>query len=254
GHGSGIGPWNSAAPPGACMDAAGRGAGPLARCSSRSRLVTRPAMPLPFRPVISTPCSAAILRTSGDDLERRRPSNESGVALEPLPLPWAGGALAAAVATGAATPAAATARAGDAAAGAAAAGAAAATGAPFSVSILATSVWTATVFPSGTRISASVPAVGEGISASTLSVEISKIGSSRLTSSPTFLSHFERVPSAIDSPICGIVTSIRAIYDLRLVSLIIDTSGSSTTPAIIPTSAYDPQLQAGSPSGGLQPW
>jgi hypothetical protein len=73
--------------------------------------------------------------------------------------------------------------------------------APFSVSSRATTVWTATVSPSLTMISASTPAAGAGISASTLSVEISKIGSSRFTSSPTFFNHFESVPSAIDSPI-----------------------------------------------------
>src|SRR5216117_2247294 len=44
-----------------------------------------------------------------------------------------------------------------------------------SVSILATTVCTATVWPSVTRISARTPADGAGISASTLSVEISKI-------------------------------------------------------------------------------
>jgi hypothetical protein len=41
-----------------------------------SRLVTRPAMPLPCRFEISMPCSAAILRTSGDDLVRSRSSIE----------------------------------------------------------------------------------------------------------------------------------------------------------------------------------
>ena len=45
------------------------------------------------------------------------------------------------------------------------------------------------------------PAAGAGISASTLSVEISNSGSSRCTLSPTFLSHLVTVPSAIDSPI-----------------------------------------------------
>src|SRR5690242_18822778 len=59
-------------------------------------------------------------------------------------------------------------------------------------------------------ISASTPLEGAGISASTLSVEISKIGSSRFTESPTFFSHLESVPSAMDSPICGITTSTRA--------------------------------------------
>src|SRR5207237_4588097 len=83
--------------------------------------------------------------------------------------------------------------------------------AALSVSITATSVCTGTVCPSWTLISARTPAVGAGISASTLSVEISKSGSSRFTSSPSFLSHLESVPSAIDSPLCGINTSIRAM-------------------------------------------
>jgi hypothetical protein len=66
----------------------------------------------------------------------------------------------------------------------------------------------ATVAPGGTRISARTPAAGDGISASTLSVEISKRGSSRLTASPIFLSHLVTVPSAMDSPICGMITSV----------------------------------------------
>src|SRR2546421_656402 len=83
--------------------------------------------------------------------------------------------------------------------------------APFSVSITATSVCTGTVWPSCTLISASTPAAGAGISASTLSVEISNSGSSRFTWSPIFLSHLLTVPSAIDSPIWGMSTSMRAI-------------------------------------------
>src|SRR5207249_4448807 len=86
------------------------------------------------------------------------------------------------------------------AAGAAAVAGAPATAAALSVSITATSVCTGTVWPSCTLISASTPAVGAGISASTLSVEISNSGSSRFTSSPSFLSHLLKVPSAIDSP------------------------------------------------------
>ena len=86
----------------------------------------------------------------------------------------------------------------------------AAAAAPFSVSRRATTVSTGTVSPSFTRISTSTPADGDGISASTLSVEISKIGSSRFTSSPTCFSQRESVPSAIDSPICGMITSSRA--------------------------------------------
>jgi hypothetical protein len=59
-----------------------------------------------------------------------------------------------------------------------------------------------------TLISVKTPAPGEGISASTLSVEISNSGSSRSTASPTFLIHRTIVPSAIDSPIWGITTFV----------------------------------------------
>src|ERR1700735_184036 len=72
----------------------------------------------------------------------------------------------------------------------------------------ATTVLTVTVAPSWTLISVRVPATGDGISASTLSVEISKMGSSRETVSPTFLSHLVMVPSVMDSPIWGIMTSV----------------------------------------------
>jgi hypothetical protein len=72
----------------------------------------------------------------------------------------------------------------------------------------ATTSLTGTVFPSSARISSSVPATGLGISASTLSVEISNSGWSRSTLSPTLTSHLVIVPSAIDSPIWGITTSV----------------------------------------------
>jgi len=45
-----------------------------------------------------------------------------------------------------------------------------------------------------------------------LSVEISSSASSRSTVSPTLFSHFDTVPSAMDSPICGIGTSTRAMF------------------------------------------
>src|SRR5262245_54236906 len=83
--------------------------------------------------------------------------------------------------------------------------------------ITATTLLTATVSPSCARISETTPAAGEGISASTLSVEISNSGSSRSTVSPTFLIQRTIVPSAIDSPICGITTSV-GIKNLQLVS------------------------------------
>src|SRR5688500_5580416 len=57
-------------------------------------------------------------------------------------------------------------------------------------------------------ISVRTPADGDGISASTLSVEISNSGSSRSTGSPTFLIHRTMVPSAIDSPIWGMTTLV----------------------------------------------
>ena len=74
--------------------------------------------------------------------------------------------------------------------------------------ITATTVFICTVLPASTLIAESVPLAGEGISASTLSVEISNSGSSRWTLSPTFFSHLVIVPSKIDSPICGITTSV----------------------------------------------
>jgi hypothetical protein len=76
--------------------------------------------------------------------------------------------------------------------------------------ITPTTVLMGTVVPGSTRISRRTPAAGAGISASTLSVEISKSGSSRCTRSPTFFIHRVRVPSAMDSPIWGMITSVMA--------------------------------------------
>src|SRR5271156_6712721 len=67
-------------------------------------------------------------------------------------------------------------------------------------------IWT--VLPSAILTSVRIPAAGEGISASTLSVEISNRGSSRCTVSPCFFSHLVMVPSKIDSPIWGMITSV----------------------------------------------
>src|SRR4029077_13586916 len=80
--------------------------------------------------------------------------------------------------------------------------------APSPSPITATTVLICTVLPASTLISESVPLAGEGISASTLSVEISNSGSSRWTLSPGFFSHFVIVPSKIDSPIWGMMTSV----------------------------------------------
>src|ERR1700748_1808763 len=68
-------------------------------------------------------------------------------------------------------------------------------------------IWT--VFPSAILTSVRTPLAGDGISASTLSVEISNRGSSCWTVSPGFFNHLVMVPSKIDSPIWGMITSVR---------------------------------------------
>src|SRR4029079_13597894 len=73
-------------------------------------------------------------------------------------------------------------------AGAGACAGAEATASP-SAPITPTTVLMGTVWPGSTRISFSTPAAGDGISASTLSVEISKRGSSRWTLSPTLFTY-----------------------------------------------------------------
>ena len=169
-------------------------------CSTYERmscLVTLPALPVPSISAMSTPCSSAILRTTGVDLVRRLSSASSSRGIPALGV--AGGAGAAG------------------AGGAASAGAAgvsvfagaggAAFASPLSP-ILATTVLISTVSPSSTTISRRMPAAGAGISASTLSVDISKRGSSRSIRSPTCLSHLVMVPSATLSPIWGMITSV----------------------------------------------
>src|ERR671920_2364759 len=79
------------------------------------------------------------------------------------------------------------------------------------VSIVASNVPTSTVAPTSTSIDVTRPVAGDGTSVSTLSVEISTIGSSDSTQSPTRFFHSTTVPSATDTPICGIVTSTAAV-------------------------------------------
>src|SRR3954452_24845727 len=88
------------------------------------------------------------------------------------------------------------------------AGVEAALGAPGPAVIRARTWPTVTVSPASTRISVRVPLAGDGISASTLSVEISTSVSSCSTVSPADLAHSRIVRSETDSPICGIVMSI----------------------------------------------
>ena len=65
-----------------------------------------------------------------------------------------------------------------------------------------------TVSSSCALISSRIPATGDGISVSTLSVETSSSASSTATSSPTALSQRVTVPSVTDSPRAGIVTAV----------------------------------------------
>ena len=67
---------------------------------------------------------------------------------------------------------------------------------------------TSTVSSSCTAIESSVPATGDGISVSTLSVETSSSGSSTATESPTCLSQRVTVPSVTDSPSAGMFTAV----------------------------------------------
>src|SRR4051794_16414080 len=74
--------------------------------------------------------------------------------------------------------------------------------------IRATTVPVATTSSGAARISTTVPATGDGSSASTLSVETSTRPWSFSTWSPTFTSQSSTVPSETDSPISGTATSM----------------------------------------------
>src|SRR5437588_9840413 len=88
----------------------------------------------------------------------------------------------------------------------------------------ASTVPTGTVCSVSTRISLTRPEAGAGTSLSILSVEMSQIVSSAFTQSPTRLCHATTVPSAIDTPIWGIVTatsvSVREELTARLLDVI----------------------------------
>jgi hypothetical protein len=60
--------------------------------------------------------------------------------------------------------------------------------------MVASTVPTSTVSPSWTKICVTTPSAELGTSVSTLSVEISRSGSSRAIESPTCLIHFVTVP------------------------------------------------------------
>ena len=67
---------------------------------------------------------------------------------------------------------------------------------------------TGTVVSTVTSIARRVPATGDGISVSTLSVETSRSASSTATESPIFFSHRVTVPSLTLSPSAGIVMTV----------------------------------------------
>src|SRR5215207_8705500 len=160
-----------------------------------SFLVTRPPVPVPGISAISTPCSSARRRTTGEERVRRRvsaswtsprpsPSLSAGTAARCLSVPCAAG--------WASVP-----EAGNSSVGASAAtfscGGASAAGESLS---------------SVTRNFSILPATGEGKSALTLSVSTSARGSSISTSSPSDLSQRVIVPSVTLSPSCGMVTGL----------------------------------------------
>ena len=115
----------------------------------------------------------------------------------------AGATGAGAATTGAATTGAATTGAGFGAAGAA-------TGAAPLVPINPSRAPTGTVESTATSIANKVPATGEGISVSTLSVETSSNASSTATESPIFFNQRVTVPSLTLSPNAGIVITVPA--------------------------------------------
>ena len=140
------------------------------------------------------------------------------------------GAGAGAAATGAGAGVGAGTGAATAGAGATGAGAGAGAAAPLDAPTTAMTVPTGTVSPACTRISVSVPAIGDGTSVSTLSVDTSKSGSSARTVSPTFLNQRVIVPSVTVSPSCGRVTSAMVCYFTFYALILRPVSESTVSP------------------------
>src|SRR5918911_1838019 len=175
-----------------------------------SFLVTRPPVPVPGISAISTPCSSARRRTTGEERVRRRVSASS---ISPRPLPsLSAGTVARRLSVPCAAGWGSVPDAGNSSVGASAAtfscGGASAAGESLSSATSAISVPTSTVEPSETRNFSILPATGEGNSALTLSVSTSARGSSISTSSPSDLSQRVIVPSVTLSPSCGSVTGL----------------------------------------------
>src|SRR5690242_18461893 len=79
----------------------------------------------------------------------------------------------------------------------------------------AMTVPTSTVVPTSTMISCTRPVAGASTSVSILSVEIEAMISSASIQSPTCFFHSTTVPSATETPIWGIVTSISVVSVLE---------------------------------------
>ena len=166
-----------------------------------SSRVTRPSEPVPVTSPTSTPCSRARRRTRGETRRGRSPSTGAGSAPggRGPGVPEAAGSEACAAGAGSGA---------GAAPGAGFEAGASGAAPPAAPAMTATTLSTGTVSPACTRMAVSTPDAGEGISASTLSVEISNRGSSRPTASPACFIQRTIVPSAIDSPSCGIRTLV----------------------------------------------
>ena len=104
---------------------------------------------------------------------------------------------------------------------------------------------TETVASASARISAIVPAAGEGTSASTLSVEISTSGSSTATASPTATFHSSTVPSATESPISGKATSTSSSEGGSGASSVSVGAGASPLTSISPRTAPTETVESG---------
>ena len=108
----------------------------------------------------------------------------------------------------------------------------------------------ATTSSGSARISTTVPATGDGSSASTLSVEISTRPWSRSTVSPTFTSHSSTVPSETDSPISGTATSTTSA---SVSSLAACESCSAAAPCSASSTADSSAGSALAPFGEISP-
>ena len=189
--------------------------------------MTRPPGPVPLTRSTLMLCSATRRRTTGDSSRLSDGASSAGAAgvsatgagaaATGAAGAGAGGAGASAAAGAGASASAgagasATGALGGSAGGSSAAlgsgsGAGAGAAAPSASPTTAITAPTGTVSPSCTRISVTVPVIGEGTSVSTLSVLTSNNGSSADTESPTFLNQRVMVPSVTVSPSCGNVTS-----------------------------------------------